>query len=59
MRFTVQDFLLQKGSRNAAIVVVLQMSQPYAVVALPACFAVLFLLFFFSFRSSSATAGRT
>lgn len=39
MRFTVQDFLLQKGCRNAAIVVVIQMSQPCAVVVSPARFA--------------------
>lgn len=47
MRFTVQDFLLQKGCRNAAIVVVIQMSQPCAVVVSPARKAV---IVYFSFR---------
>lgn len=39
MRFTVQDVLLQKGCRIAAIVVVLWMSRPYTVVVSPAHFA--------------------
>lgn len=47
MCFTVQDFLWQKDCRNAAIVVVLHMSQPYAVVVLLAlrCRGYCFLFF--------------
>lgn len=61
MRFTVQDFLLQKGCRNAAIVVVLQTSRPYAVVVLPARFVSGYhgyCFLFFQAESSSAMAGR-